>query len=288
MRTRTTWEGMGGGPGSGLPRVIKILLIVNVGLFLLDFILERASSFSLRYYFALVEEPIFQRFQVWRLVTYMFLHDNRLIFHILFNMLMLWMFGVPVVDVMGERKFLSFYLSSGVFAALCTLLFYAIFRDATPVIGASGAIFGLMVAFAHYFPRQQILIFFLFPVEARYAMLIFGGIEFLMLWSQDGVAHITHLGGALYALLHFRFGGHVQELAEGWQDKRLERKEREQKKAEQKLDKAMLDIDPILKKISSQGIGSLTREEKERLDQVSEIKRRQKGKIINWEDYRKS
>src|SRR3954471_19855094 len=190
-------------PSGTLPRALRILLIANVALFLVD---KFTDGQYIRQWLALDPVLTLHNWELWRLATYLFVHDlNAPYFHILINMLLLWMFGTPLVEAMGERKFWWFYLTTGIFSGLCSLIYYTVTKSDTTVIGASGAIFGLMFAFAKFFPTQQFLIFFLFPVQARYAVLIFGAIELLSIMSNGEIAHITHLGGALFAFLYFKF-----------------------------------------------------------------------------------
>jgi membrane associated rhomboid family serine protease len=277
-----------------LPRAIKILLIANVAFFLLDYATHAlmpnyaALPGGIIYkYMALDPDRVTHGMQVWRLLTYLFVHDQSPPFiHILFNMLMLWMFGVPLVHVMGERKFWWFYLSAGFFSALCSLIFYALTRNPSVIIGASGAIFGLMFAFAKFFPTQQFLMFFIFPVEARYAVLIIGGIELLLITSNDGIAHITHLGGALFAWLYFRYEDKGGLLLEKWKNPKAGNLQKAIRKTGGELREEMPDIDPILKKISQSGLSSLTLEEKEKLQMASELKRKQRSNVLSWEKYR--
>ncbi len=275
----------GMGPGNTMQRPIKILLIANVALFLIDLMTRGAY---VHHWLALDPDRTVHQFEIWRLVTYLFVHDlTSPFFHILFNMLMLWMFGTPLVETMGERKFWWFYLTTGIFSGLCTLIFYAITQNPTTVIGASGAIFGLMFAFAKYFPTQQFLIFFLFPVQARYAVLIFGGIELISIMSNDRISHITHLGGALFAWLYFMFEERGANLISRWQNRKVIGLEIAAQKKTVELSQVMVDIDPILKKISQTGMQSLTKDEKEKLEKASELKRQQKSKVISLDEYRK-
>src|SRR3954469_3403456 len=165
-----------------MPRAIRSLLLLNVFVFLVDFVTHGAYLFR---WMAL--DPMLVthgHYQYWRLITYMFVHDYSGFMHLLFNMLALWMFGTPVAHEMGEGRFWRFYLYSGLFAGLCSLLFYAFTGNNAVVIGASGAIFAVMFAFARFFPTSQILLFFLFPVSAKYAVLIIGAIELLLITSN--------------------------------------------------------------------------------------------------------
>lgn len=272
-------------PTGTLPRAIRILLIANVVLFLIDLM---TSGRYVNRWLALDPSRIMEGWEVWRLGSYLFVHDLKTPFlHILINMLILWMFGTPLVDTMGERKFWWFYICTGVFSGICTLIFYSFIDRPTIVIGASGALFGLMVAFAKFFPTQQFLILFLFPVQARYAVLIFGAIELLSITSNGEIAHITHLGGALFAWLYFKFEDRGVEVYSRLKSRKAVKMQKAVRKSEEELGQVMVDIDPILKKISLTGMGSLTKEEKDKLEKASEMKRKAKGKVISLDEYRK-
>jgi len=272
-------------PSGTLPRALRILLIANVALFLVD---KFTDGQYIRQWLALDPVLTVHNWELWRLGTYLFVHDlNPPYFHILINMLLLWMFGTPLVEAMGERKFWWFYLTTGIFSGLCSLLFYTVTNNPTTVIGASGAIFGLMFAFAKFFPTQQFLIFFLFPVQARYAVLIFGAVELISITSNDRIAHMAHLGGALYAWLYFSFENRGAQAIARWKNRKAERAQHAVRRSEEEVGQLMVDIDPILKKISRTGMGSLTQEERDLLEKASELKRKQKGKLISLDEYRK-
>ncbi len=258
--------------------------MVHVGLFLVDFLTRGAFFFEL---FALDPDRVLNHFEIWRVVTYMLVHDfNPPFLHILFNMLMLWMFGVAVCQELGERKFWWFYFLSGAFAGICSLVFYLATNNPTIIVGASGALFALMVAFARFFPTQQFLMFFIVPVQARYAVLIIGAIELLLITTNDRIAHIAHLGGALFAWIYLQWGSRLNPV-EVWNLFQRESRQKTIRRKEEKLHTAMVDIDPILQKISEQGMQSLTKEEKAALDKVSEMKRQNRGNVIRMDDFRK-
>jgi membrane associated rhomboid family serine protease len=145
------------------------------------------------------------RFQIWRLVTYMFLHSPDMIFHILFNMLSLYWFGVELEDMWGRRKFLLFYFACGAGSGLFTL-FYLLVNPYVVVIGASGAVLGLLTAYAMYYPRRQVLIFGLFPMRMRTLVLGYAAISVFFSLSGGGgnVSHIVHLGGIVVAYLYLK------------------------------------------------------------------------------------
>ena len=145
---------------------------------------------------------VLHQFWVWQLATYMFLHGG--IFHILFNMLALWMFGAELERIWGTRYFLKFYFVTGIGAGFLTVLFsllpfgFAQQVQHSIVIGASGAIYGLLLAYALYFPDRPIYMYFVFPIPAKIFVAIMGAIAFFSSLSEaGGVANATHLGGLL-------------------------------------------------------------------------------------------
>jgi len=175
-----------------MPPVTQSLLIANVAVFLL----QTSTGGELEAWFALWPGP---RFAPWQLVTYGFLHGGFA--HIFFNMLGLYMFGSDIERLFGSRYFLLYYFACLVSAALCQLLFVALSGGPpVPTVGASGALFGLLLAFGIYFPRRTVvLIFPPIPMPARVFVIVFGGLELLfgVTGTASGVAHFAHLGGML-------------------------------------------------------------------------------------------
>ena len=140
-------------------------------------------------------------FQVWQLITYQFLHGG--FSHILFNMIGLWMFGIEIEHIWGSRKFLYFYLLCGLIAGLFNLFLTPLLGELpAPTVGASGAIYGVLVAFGLFFPNRYIFLYFFIPVKAKYLIGFFVILEFFMVNSGGNVAHLAHLGGALAALVY--------------------------------------------------------------------------------------
>jgi membrane associated rhomboid family serine protease len=217
------------GPGPLTP-AIKILIALNVGAFLLQQIVGELSI-------ALGLQPaaVFGQMHVWTPVTYMFLHGG--ISHILFNMLSLWMFGVELERMWGTAFFARYYLVCGVGAAVTTMLLSFLPGEIgqqlyySLTIGASGAIYGVLLAYAMYFPDRRILFYFLFPIPAKYFVMIIGAISFLSAVgsSGDGVAHVTHLGGLLAGFLYLRgrrlrLAAEIQYQFARWRINRARRK----------------------------------------------------------------
>jgi rhomboid family protein len=185
-----------------LPPATQALLLLNVGVFFL----EQLTGTSLIELFALW--PIGSgHFWPWQVVTYSFLHDPTTYQHIFFNMLGLWMFGGELEQVWGQKRFLQFYAASVLAAALTQLLVSALLGSGGPTIGASGGLFGLLLAFAMIFPNRIILLFFVIPMKAKYLVALYGLIELYQGAAvlNTGVAHFAHLGGMLGGLLTLRY-----------------------------------------------------------------------------------
>ena len=187
---------------SVFPPVIKNLLIINVAVFFVQMLSSnlmiggRPLGLLLNMWFALNPIGGGYNFQIWQLITYQFMHGG--FGHIFFNMFILWMFGMRIENLWGSKKFLYFYLICGIAAGLAQLFIAPLFSTPALTIGASGAIFGVMIAFAMSFPDEYIFLYFLIPVKAKYLI----GFLFVLeiFWIGDAgsdVAHLAHLGGAL-------------------------------------------------------------------------------------------
>jgi membrane associated rhomboid family serine protease len=139
----------------------------------------------------------------WQVFTYMFLHGSFI--HLFFNMYALLLFGRPLEQRWGKHRFLMFYFFTGVGAGIVTFAWNLFSNPYIPTIGASGAVFGVMLAFGLEFPDVMLLLFFLIPIRARYAAFIFGGIELLMIisGSMRGIGHFTHLAGLLFGYIYY-------------------------------------------------------------------------------------
>lgn len=199
------------GGNSMFPPVIKGLLITNAVVFILQHFLGAysAGGFSLGNiifsYGALF--PIeSDNFYFWQILTYQFLHGD--FGHIFFNMIMLWMFGVELENLWGERRFLIFYLLSGFGAALVQLFISPYLGSVGATVGASGSIYGIFLAFALSFPDRHIMVFPLFiPIKAKYLIIILVVMDFLMGFSaMTRTAHFAHIGGALTGFILLKYG----------------------------------------------------------------------------------
>ncbi|MBB4126289.1 membrane associated rhomboid family serine protease [Xanthomonas translucens] len=195
-----------------LPPVTQALLIGNVVVFLLQQLLGD-DTFAPFMLWPLSDFDAFspgQNFQIWQLLTYGFLHGS--FSHLLFNMLALYMFGGPLEQTWGNKRFLTYYLVCVAGAGLCQLLvgWWMVSNggDPYPTLGASGGIFGLLLAFGMLFPNQRVMLLFPpIPMKARTFVIVFGVLELVMGFTgwQPGVAHFAHLGGMLFGWLLIRY-----------------------------------------------------------------------------------
>jgi membrane associated rhomboid family serine protease len=204
-----------------LPTVVKNLIIINVLVYLFFAFSGNYTVSSWMFnHFALFYpidfNGIYERtygsaagFAPWQFITYLFMHDKNSIFHLFFNMFALWMFGSVLENVLGTKRFLNLYLFSGIGAAIVHM--FVVFiqlqfsLDANilaPVLGASGAVYGILFTYAYYFPNQHIYVYFLFPVKVKYVMafLIVTGL-ISGITSDGNIAHFAHLGGVLSAFI---------------------------------------------------------------------------------------
>lgn len=240
------------------PEGVKLLLIANVAVFLLQRLLPPGFTLLL----GLRPADVVGELRLWQPLTYMFLHGGLL--HALFNLLILWMMGSEVERFWGKREFLRYYVVCGLGAAALAF----VFAYDNLVIGASGAVFGVMVAFALMFPERTIYIWFVIPVPAKYLVLVLFVIELLVIGGSDGVAHFAHVGGAITGFVYMRFGWrdrlHIRGLSRRWSRRHLTL---HAGRATPAADDA--EIDRILDKISRTGLQSLTAEESRSLEAAS-------------------
>lgn len=278
--------------GSKWTRVIMILIIVNVTVFIIQLLFSTISSqwgvptmgmspetdgvvhhvklgpdrFTTLFW--LYQPLAIGKLWLWQFVTYMFLHSVSDPWHIIFNMLVLWMFGSEVEKAMGTRRFLTMYFTAGIFAGI----FGCLFTPNNPILGASGAIFAVEIAFAMFYPNATI-IFFVFPIKARYLVTIFAGITVFNCLVPTGgnVAHFAHLGGLLYGFLFIRYEPRFTNFIISRQNQQKEneyRKEEEVRKV----------VDALLDKVNRTGMKSLTRRERSYLKNASKRYRKMRDK----------
>ncbi len=186
------------------PPGVKWLLIANIGLFVVNFFARELLGADPFPIFGLVPYEVLWMGYLWQLVTYLFLHGG--IGHILFNMLALWMFGADLERDWGTRRFLQYYFLCGVGAGICVLIMALLLGGlGLRTIGSSGAIYGVLLAFGLLYPDRIILFSFLFPMKAKYFVIIIGAIAFLSSFQVgSGVSHIAHLGGMIFGYVYLK------------------------------------------------------------------------------------
>ena len=182
-----------------MPAVTTLLIAANAGVFLL-----LVAAPGLLTSFALW--PVGAGFQPWQLLTYAFLHGG--LFHIAFNMFALYMFGSAIERVFGARRYLAYYLVCVLSAAIAQLLTAAITGAVYPTVGASGGVFGLLLAYAIYFPHSRIMLIFPpIPMPARIFVVVYAALELFLgvTGTEEGVAHFAHLGGLVGGFIMLRY-----------------------------------------------------------------------------------
>lgn len=197
-----------------LPTVTKNILIINVLVWLAQFVLLRRANFDLTQYLGL-HFPFSDHFRIYQLITYMFLHDPYSFSHVFFNMFAVFMFGRTLEQVWGSKRFLTYYVVTGIGAGIVQVIvmYLRISAIAPPemfyavnsiTVGASGAVFGILLAFGMLFPNAQLFIIpFPFPIKAKWFVIGYGLLELFFGVSNrtgDNVAHFAHLGGMLFGI----------------------------------------------------------------------------------------
>ena len=263
-----------------IPAVIRTIIAVNVVIFVFMALGGRTVSSFFIDFFAFNPDPFTALTQPWRLVTYMFLHGGG--FHLIFNMLWLWWMGRMVEQTVGPRTFSVLFFGAGIGGAILQIAIAAVL-GANLVIGASGAVLGIMVAFAYLFPTAPIMLLFLPPIEARFFVAGWVALDVLFLGAGDNVARIVHLGGAAsgFMLIKTHYEGYdlssivrpVEQLFKGSSKKKSKKAGRSDMYSVSDVEileeKDADELDEILEKISKKGYDGLTAEEKKKLFELS-------------------
>lgn len=273
----------GNGPYQG---VVFKLIIVNVIVFTIQIFSGPQYGSVLIENFALTPSLVLERYQMWQFVTYMFLHGNML--HIFFNMYALLIFGIPIEQEWGSRRFLIYYFFTGIGAGISIFLINYFTQGIgfiSPTIGASGAVFGLLLAFGLLYPDAELLLFFVLPIKAKYLVFLYGGIELYleMSSSTSSISHIGHLGGLFFGILFFVF---FKKHAIGFKSKVIASKVMKTIKEEKNpiaavsSDKSGKDLEfkrTILRKLNESGPDSLSDDEVQLVNYMRIMHENEKG-----------
>ena len=286
-----------------LPKVLQVLLLANAAVFVIAF-LGRGLEVNLGAGYGSLTDYIsyFGAFmprvplELWRYVTYMFIHVDFM--HFFFNMLMLWMFGSEVAEWMGTRHFVSMYFFCGIFAALFSFFMCLLGLTNNPIIGASGALMGIFVAYYKFFPERMLLMFFIIPMKIKHAMWVMIALDIFFANSGDMIAHFAHLGGVVAGFLYMALyqnspnGSLLSGLSRLFSRNTEKFSGRSSSGSSYEGDNAeepeVLEgevfyvdeqkrMDDILRKVEREGIQSLTESEREFLLRAGDKLRRRRG-----------
>jgi membrane associated rhomboid family serine protease len=239
---------------------IKVLISINFVIFILQ-TLSRSESLFFPL-FGLVPKLVWSEKMIWQPVTYLFFHGG--IWHVLINMFVLWMFGSELERLWGKNHFLKFYFITGVGSGLATMLVNV--QSITPVVGASGAVYGVLLAYGLTYPNRTVYLYGIIPIKSLWFVLGIGFIAFMSSFdNMSQVSHVTHLSGMLIGYFMIKKPIKLKGL---WFQLRKKTLEYQIQREEKELSKNFIveqDINQILDKINQEGFDSLTEEEQERL-----------------------
>ena len=249
---------------------IKILVSVNFVIYLLQSISGKEDVFFKL--FGLVPSSFISDLMLWQPFTYMFLHapfySSVGISHILLNMLGLWVFGRELEQAWGKSHFLKYYFITGVGSGLITYLFQM--GSDNPVIGASGAVYGILLAYGFSYPNRMLYIWGIIPVKSMWLVIIMGSIAFFgVLGSGDGISHVTHISGMVIGYFLLKKNWSLRDVLFAIRKKTIEFQVQRHEEKDIKVNMLQKDIDMILEKIQKIGFSGLSDEEKSKLYEAS-------------------
>lgn len=265
--------------GFGLPLTpaVKNILFANGIVFLMQWLNPGINSF-LSYNFGLQGYDVIHNFKIWQLVTYMFLHGG--FWHIFMNMFIFWMFGTELEMEWGSREFVKFYFICGIGGGLLNILLTPTVPNYPPTVGASGAIYGILLAYALNWPNREVIIFpFPIPIKVKYLVGFMVMIQFFATWnpSGDGIAHAAHLGGVAAGFIYLKYWNKfdLHRLKDLFESKGPHKKNFSSGSTydQEKVEFYRHKIDELLDKINRVGYLKLTDEEKELLEEGSKYLR---------------
>ncbi len=265
-------------PFGDLPPAIKNIMLINATVFILQ--LNLSLNQVLVSNFALRPLEVIYSFRLWQLFTYLFLHGD--FWHVFFNMFVLWMFGSELERTWGTRRFLIYYLLTGIGAGL-----FVLFLSDASTIGASGAVYGIMIAYALNYPDRLIYIYFMFPVKAKYFMGFLALVSFFSTIGPnvDGIAHAAHLGGMVVGFVYLKYWEYFYKLKSTFRGSMRKTRSAPNlfytKGGEAKTEYYRRLVDELLDKINRVGYINLTDDEKKKLEEGSKYLREHDEKRFN-------
>ena len=269
----------GGGPSRSDATITQRILVISVIVFLAQWLTVNAGQSVVTKWLRLDPRDVLYSGQIWRLLTYGFCHDLQEIFHIIFNMMMFWLFARRLEQRYGRREFLMFYLCAIVFAGIANMVFGVFSNDWAPMIGASGGVMAVMTLYALHWPHERVMIWGIFPVEVRWLVVfaIFMDVyPMLNAVEGDRIAHMAHLGGVAFGFLYLKLGMRLERILQGGligkaRTARAQRKSglrvfNPESKPRQNIEEEM---DRILAKVHENGADSLSKKERAILNEAS-------------------
>jgi membrane associated rhomboid family serine protease len=252
---------------------IKILVSVNFGIFLLQTVAKTEGLFFPL--FGLVPKLVWSEFMIWQPFTYLFFHGG--IWHVLINMFVLWMFGSELERIWGKGHFLKFYFVTGVGAGFVTMIFGL--NSMTPIVGASGAVYGVLLAYGLTYPNRTVYLYGIIPIKSLWFVIGIGVIAFMSSFDNvSQISHLTHLSGMMIGYLMLKRPVRFNDLWFTIRKRTLEYKIKHEEKKVSQHQAIEREIDRILDKINREGFDSLTEEEHDRLYKGSQSLSRTKKK----------
>ena len=250
-----------------LPSGVKLLLIINIAVFILMVLSGQRDRDIIIRIFGLIPNAISNEYKFWQTVTYLFIHDGPI--HIIFNLFLLWVLGKDLEIDWGQKKFLIFYFICGIGAGFITVLFNI--HSIIPIVGASGAIYGLLIAYGFTYPNRILLLYGLFPVKAKYVVLGFGFVAFIASFSanQSNISHITHLSGMIIGFIFICFNLNWNGIKVWYFRLRLKNTTKKFFDTNNETASMKHKVDEILDKLNDSGWESLTDKEEKYLIQAS-------------------
>ena len=249
------------------PNGVKLLLIINILIFSLMVLLGQRDRDLVIQIFGLVPYSISNDYKIWQTFTYLFLHDGPI--HIIFNMFLLWVLGKDLEIDWGRNKFLIFYFICGIGAGLITWMINI--NSLRPVVGASGAIYGVLVAYGFTYPNRMIYLYGLIPMKVKYMVTCLVIIAFFasLFSTQSKISHITHLSGIIIGIIYILINSNLGNLHLWYIKMRIRSIQSIQNNNENEETYIKMQVNKILDKLNDQGWESLTSKEEEFLTHAS-------------------
>lgn len=244
---------------------IKFIISINFLIFILQYL--SGMEDELFTVFGIVPSKTFGELMLWQPFTYLFFHGG--IWHVLINMFVLWMFGSELEKFWGKKEFLRFFFITGIGSGLITILFSL--SSTNPVVGASGAIYGVLLAYGLLFPNRLVYLYFLIPIKVKYLVMLIGAIAFFSSLNpgNSNISHLTHLSGMVIGFIYLRSSINWNTINHFVIHRKDEIKRHYEDKKNEKREALKLQVDAILDKINDVGYDNLSESEREFLFKAS-------------------